>query len=385
MQKILYVWKSPYPWDVRTEKFCKSLAGVGFKVAILARWGAGQSKSEQIDGYRVERVGYGVPAKASYPLSANPMWRLALKNAVDRFKPDLIINREIFLADLSGKIANKRGIPIIMDMAENYPAAMKLWSKYRKNPLLNLAVHKINLPEKLEAASAPLMNGIATVCEEQCDRLFETYEYPRENTCVVRNTPPKNIYRSIWKISSRKPSVFCHHGRMTGDKNIENLIKGFSIAAWSAPDIILLLAGAQDDFERMKRLAKALPHSDRIVFTGAYKQNALADILKQCDCGVIPYPNDDFNNFTIHNKIFDYIAAAKPLIVSSNMPNARIVREIGVGFDVEPTAEGIAEGILRMRESKTKTYQKNARRAAQTKYYWEKDFETLLAFIRRFI
>ena len=72
-KKIIYVWKSPYPWDVRVEKICKSLSKE-YEVLILARWGNEAKKAEQIDGVTIRRVGFREKSFKSVPLSFNPFW-----------------------------------------------------------------------------------------------------------------------------------------------------------------------------------------------------------------------------------------------------------------------------------------------------------------------
>jgi glycosyltransferase involved in cell wall biosynthesis len=59
-------------------------------------------------------------------------------------------------------------------------------------------------------------------------------------------------------------------------------------------------------------------------------REALAEVAK-ADVGLVPHHADDSWNTTIPNKLFDYMAAGLPVVTSSAIPAARVVRETGCG------------------------------------------------------
>jgi len=150
MPKILYVWKGKYPWDIRVEKFCKSFIKNGFEVFLVARWAENQPVRENYKGINIIRAGYQKNYKLTQPVSFNPIWSNCIKKVVNEVNPDLIMPRDIMLAETCGRIGRKYDIPVVMDMAEHYPAAMKGWKKYSDNIFLRILVHSFNVPEKVE-------------------------------------------------------------------------------------------------------------------------------------------------------------------------------------------------------------------------------------------
>ena len=62
----------------------------------------GQPVEEECAGVRVVRVGQGLSPLCSLPVSCNPVWFTAIQKEVARWKPDLVIAREILLAQLLG-------------------------------------------------------------------------------------------------------------------------------------------------------------------------------------------------------------------------------------------------------------------------------------------
>ena len=382
MPSILYVWKSPYPWDVRVDKICTSLAESGFDVTILARWTFGQKKEEKHKNFRIVRAGFEMPWEYSTPVSFNPVWKNAIKATAVTYKVDLIIVREIMLATASAKVAKELGIPVIMDMAEHYPSAMKLWNKYKKGFLKKAFVHWLDIPERVEQFSVPKMNGIITVCREQNQRLHEKYRVPFEKIRVVHNTPLISQFINVRLGSARPPIVFGHHGYMTSEKNLDNLVKGFLIAADEFSEIELFLAGSGDCLEGLKDIVNNSKHGKRVSFSGNFNYSEMPAILSKIDVGVIPYEINDFNEFTIHNKIFDFMACGKPVIVNTSKPYQRIIEETGCGLSVDcSNPENIAEAIRVIREMDVINFTIKGLKASYLKYNWYYDELNLIKFI----
>jgi hypothetical protein len=212
-KKIIYVWKSPYPWDVRVEKICKSLTKE-YDVLILARWGKEPQKIEQIDNITVRRVGYAQRSFLSTPLSFNPIWKRELCLAIKEFVPDLIIVREIMLGTLVGKIGKRHKIPVIMDMAENYPALMKIWHKYNDSLVKRLLMRTFKVPDRVEKSALRFLDGIIVVCKEQINRLYDKYSFPKNSIAIIKNTPAVSSQEYVTPQKQSK-LTFLHHGWLT--------------------------------------------------------------------------------------------------------------------------------------------------------------------------
>ncbi len=381
--KILYVWKSEYPWDVRTEKFALSLVENGFDVVILSRWKKGQKKEEFLDGYKIIRVGERKPRKLTLPVSPNPIWRKEIRRAIENEKPDLIIVREIMLAEAAAKLARKYRLPIVMDMAENYPAAMKEWKKYNSSLFSRFLVRELKLPEIVEKRSVPLMDGVIVVCDEQIERLAATYGYPRDKTTVVHNVPLKKLFENAKAKKPSSPLVFGHHGYATAEKSLVNFLKAFLEASKANQKIKFAIAGEGDSIPELKRIAAGSPN---VVFLGSYGKNDLPKILESFDVGVIPYQINDFNNYTVHNKLFDYFAAGLPVLVSRNRPLFRIIEETeaGIAVDCENPNE-IAKKILEFESLDLEKMSAKARKAFLEKYNWELESKKLIKFVKQYL
>lgn len=379
-KKIIYVWKSPYPWDVRVEKICDSLSK-DYEVLILARWGVEPKKVEQINNITVHRVGFNEKSIKSTPISANPVWKKELTKVIKGFKPDLLIVREIMLGTLVGKLGKKYDIPVIMDMAENYPALMKMWHKYNNSVLKRLIMHTLKIPNMVEKSAISRMSGIIVVCDEQINRLNKTYSYPSDKVVVVKNTP--NISEEPKPEFQEGKIIFLHHGWLTEEKKIDIFINSFIEIYGNNNNFELIIAGNGNCLPEYKDSSLGI---NNIKFIGEYKYSDLRSIISNCSIGILPYEENDFNNYTIHNKLFDYFALSKPVLVSNARPIARIVRETVSGFVVDCTNSlKLTENLSKLDFSELEKLGDNAYNAYITRYNWGEDEKNLLKFVKEFI
>jgi len=387
-KKILYIWKDKYPWDVRVEKVCKALLNAGYEVFMLARNKGETTQKEIIDGLNITRVGEKNTV-LTLPIPQNPIWKSAIKQTVREIKPDLIIVREIMLAEDSAKIGKKNSIPTVIDMAENYPAAMRDWRKYNKNFLLRFIVHSLKVPDTVEKRAVQQCDGIIIVCDEQIERLYQQYKFPASKTCVVHNTPNLSYFENVNKILNKNTSnsskIFCHHGNLSAEKSITNLLLGFEIAAENK-NIELIIAGSGECENEYKELVSKFRNKNKFQFLGSYSYQDLPQILAKSDFGVIPYQINDFNNYTIHNKVFDYFAMGKPVLASIVNPLIRILNETKAGLALDFTnVKSATNAIDEILKSDYEKMSKNAFAAAQTKYNWDFDAKILCDFVAQYI
>jgi glycosyltransferase involved in cell wall biosynthesis len=295
------------------------------------------------------------------------------------------------LAYAAGKLAQKYNIPIIMDMAENYPAAIKLWKKYNNSALKRYLFHKLKLADNIEVNSLKYMNGVITVCDEQHSRVQSlTKNILRFKT--IYNTPEKNTFSKKTNVISDK-ITFGHHGHLTAEKKINVLLKSFILLCdlyynskshnqANNIDFQLLIAGDGDCFQDLTNIANKSEFKDRITFTGNYEYAKLNKILDKIDVGVIPYEFNNFNNFTIHNKIFDFFAKGIPVIVSKAIPNANVVYSTNSGIvcDCE-IVEELTHSMFEIIGNKYNYYAENSYFAFNNKYNWDIDSNNLIDFI----
>jgi hypothetical protein len=132
--RILKVWDGEYPWDVRTEKVCQALTAGGHQVFTVARNRDGRATVEALEECVVHRLsswsmlGKSLDAASQFPAFFNPRWVRLLMSVGRRVRPDLILCRDLPLAPTAIFAARRLKVPMVLDMAENYPGMIRdLW------------------------------------------------------------------------------------------------------------------------------------------------------------------------------------------------------------------------------------------------------------------
>jgi glycosyltransferase involved in cell wall biosynthesis len=384
--RILYIWQAGFPWEIRVAKVCRALVRAGCEVTVLARAVAGQPAEEDCDGIRVLRVGAGLPPLCSVPVPVNPLWYAKIHQVVKTWRPDLVLAREILLAEPAGRVCRRHGLPLVIDMAEHYPASMRAWKKYQRNALLRFLVFRAGVPDYVERRAVAWADGVITVCDEQNARLHASFGYPWERMAVVENTPESGSFAGVRKGVSEPPRVFAYHGHMTAQRGLTNLLRGFILAAQRDPEIRLLLAGGGESYEELVTLARQSGVADRIRFTGRYRFEELASLYGETDVGLVLQPPDESCDHTIPNKLYDYLACGKPVIVSPARPLRRVVEATGSGIALDSCdPEAIAAGIALMRTLDVRQMSANGLRACAERYHWGHDTDVLLRFLRSYL
>jgi glycosyltransferase involved in cell wall biosynthesis len=272
---------------------------------------------------------------------------------------------------------------LIIDMAEHYPATMRALEKYQRGIMRYLVFHA-KLPDRVERRAVACADGIIIVCEEQNTRLHAMYGYPLDRMVVAHNTPEKAMFDTVRKGPSSPPRVFAYHGHMTAQRGLDRLIRGFAQAARRHPRIRLDLAGDGDARPSLVRLAEQCGVAEQVRFIGKYRFNELVGLYSQTDVGLVTYPRDESIDHTIGNKIFDYFACGKPVIVSPAAPLRRVVEETGAGLLLEDsTPEAIAAGLHQAMRIDLAPLADRGLAVARAKYNWENDKKVLLDFLAR--
>jgi hypothetical protein len=139
--RIGIVWHCRYPWDVRIEKFAGSIRKAGHGVVLLTKGAPGLPGREEDGGIVTLRV----PARplpgpalrcAAAPLFFNPFWSRGIWQAVRREHLDMLVVRDLPMALAVAAVGKMLGVPVVLDMAENYPAALLTYGKTLYAPFL---------------------------------------------------------------------------------------------------------------------------------------------------------------------------------------------------------------------------------------------------------
>ncbi|MFN2564900.1 MAG: glycosyltransferase [Gemmatimonadaceae bacterium] len=390
----LYIWQSDYPWDVRAEKVCRSLTDCGFEVHLAARnrrWAPPVEALPEAVAHRLTPwpwLGKRLDAALQFPAFFSPRWAHHLARTARRARPDVIIVRDVPLAPAAIWTGRRSGVPVVIDMAENYPALMAdIWAAARQRPW-DVVVRNPRAVAAVEAYSVRRVDHVVVVVEENAERVA-ALGLPRERITIVSNTPPRA--RALVRRASRAPSAdapmeIVFLGILEIPRGLDEAIGAVKLLRDAGVRAQLTVIGTGRDAALFEQRARAIGLTeDEVRFTGYIPRHEDAlDLVAAADVGLVPFRATGQWQASIPNKLFDYMAAALAVVTSDTAPCARIVRETGAGEVFRAgDAEDLARALRRFTDPTVRAAAGAAgRQAVLTRYNWEQDGEVFCRTIQ---
>lgn len=113
--------------------------------------------------------------------------------------------------------------------------------------------------------------------------------------------------------------------------------------------------------------------SEHIVFEGWVDNSNIPDLVACSDAGIVPHHSTSHWQNTIPNKLFDYMAAGKPVIATRIPPVARVVASANCGLLFEDNDVEALAGIFHKLQDRTvcRILGSRGRQAVAERYNWD--------------
>jgi glycosyltransferase involved in cell wall biosynthesis len=379
--RICLVYHGEFPPAERIEKIAKTLTAAGHKIFLLCNNYGKFTASEEVVGdvftirVRPQIRSRSISRIVKFPAFVSPLWLAELYLACRRHRIDAIQVIDLPLAGAAWAVGRLLGIPVVMDMWENYPEALKGWASmdWRRKIFKNPAVAR-----HVELWLMPRLDHIFVVVEEQKERLIEDGVDP-ERISVVTNAVDVEMFtgsalRSDTPLDS-EPGTYklLYVGFLTIERGLDDIIRALPLLRNRIPSLRLFLAGEGSYEPRLRTIVAEEGVSDMVRFAGWVPFRDIHSWIAKSDLCVVPHLNNTFINTTFPNKLFQYMLMGKPSLVSNAKPLARVVRECDCGFVFRSgDPADAAAAILKAYEARhDATIGGRGRRCVEAKYTWD--------------
>ncbi|MEA2096114.1 MAG: glycosyltransferase family 4 protein [Candidatus Cloacimonadota bacterium] len=382
---IAKIWKDDYPWDVRVEKICKSLIDDGHQVHLICRNLSRDKTRDEVDGIQVHRL---YPIKNNlfnniYSIVAffNPVWLYKIFQVVKQELIDVILVRDLPLVISALLVSKIYKIPVIFDMAENYPSMWKEHVDKRGIKFINHLLKNPTVATLMENYVLKRVDHTIVVVEESKDRLIKK-GISENKISIVSNTPDLTIFNEKSGMTDDHFSdkfKILYVGYIDGGRGLDTAIKAIPILKEKLNNFCLIIAGEGEYLEELKKIANNLGIKKYVIFLGWVDSKLVPSYIRSSDVCIVPHDATDFVNSTIPNKLFDYMACKKPVIVSDAAPLRRIVNEAECGMVFRSKdIEDFAEKVIQLKDLSVRTKKgMNGFAAINSKYNWRHDSQIL--------
>jgi glycosyltransferase involved in cell wall biosynthesis len=223
----------------------------------------------------------------------------------------------------------------------------------------------------IESLFLPHVHHAFTVSSSIADAYRQQYGV---NMKVIRNMPlritPDTQPTHILREAAEK--IVLYQGALNLGRGLELAIR----AIQHTLNTRLILIGRGDEENKLKELVNHLELGDRVTFLGRISPDRLAGFTMQADLGISLEEDLGLNyRFSLPNKVFDYIQAGVPVLVS-DLPEVRaLVERYGVGLvsqTNDPELLGALFTEMTTHEERRAAWKSNLRTAAEI-LCWEKE------------
>lgn len=225
--------------------------------------------------------------------------------------------------------------------------------------------------EKIEKKTVPGIKHAYTVCESIAKAYSEKYGI---NFKVVRNIPIAREYKPVK--NTRETKIILYQGAVNIGRGLMQAIK----AMHYVKNAQLVIAGNGDIKTQLEKLVIKENLQGKVEFTGRLPIDELTKLTPRADLGLSIEEDLGLNyRFALPNKLFDYIQAQVPVLIS-NLPEMKAIVEkykigdIAYSHSPEKLAQSISEALIN--DDKRKTWKDNLRIASK-ELIWENEEKIL--------
>jgi glycosyltransferase involved in cell wall biosynthesis len=319
MSHVLLIRQGLVPYDPRVKRDIDALVGEGYEVDVLCLGTKGQARFERLPGVTIRRLrAFNREAGlrryfVQYPLffvaaaAVGSLLHLKRRYAVVQVHslPDPLV-----FAALVPKLLGAR---VILDLQEPCPEFFA--SKFR----VGMNHWLVRFAAVLEQLSIRFADHVLT-CTNQMREAYIRRGAPGDKvTTILNSTDPGTFDPLRFPLRARSVDEFrliCH-GTVEERYGIDTAIRAVSLLRKEILGLRFYIYGDGSYFPALRALVDNLGLHDRVSFTeGLVPLSQLLRAIAEADAGVVAMKRDEFRDITLCNKMFDYIAMRRPVIMS---------------------------------------------------------------------
>ncbi len=309
----------PVPFDRRVWQEACALSEAGYRVSVICRKHPGYMSSyERLEGIDIYRhrvweaarpsgyfFEYGAALVAEFFLALKVYGRARFRVLHACNPPDTI-----FLIGIFFKLF---GVRFIFDHHDLNPELFEAKFGRRKGLLYRL----VCLAERLTFRTAAV--SIATN-ESYREIAVRRGRMRPERVFVVRSCPDLRkiqIGPAERRLKRGKPYLVVYLGTMGPQEGVDLFVESIAhiVQGRNRRDAHYVLIGGGTDVAGLKALAIRMQLDSEVEFTGRIPDSELAAYLSTADVCVAPDPRNEMNDKSTMNKILQYMAYGKPVVL----------------------------------------------------------------------
>ena len=357
---IAMVVDNEFYGDIRVHNEARALTKNGFNVKIFCFSFGKQPLHQKIDGIEVHRIRFSRRLKNilfgivnTFPLYYW-FWEYQLKKMLQGIDVDAIHAHDLYMAKPARRVASQLKIPMILDLHENYPEAVKSYRWANRSPYKLLA--KPDKWAKHEKKYLQMADGLVVLSENFANHINTKYpNITRDSIWIYPNVPDVDEMLSYkikkTALNSRDNFNLLYFGGISERRGVYTCIRAIELLVEKHNNFKLVLIGPVDGHEKdeFHRSISRAEVKDSIIHIPWIDISELPSYINDCHICLSPIFKNDQHDSGVANKVFQYMLLGKSLVVSNCTPQAQIVTEGECGLVFEnDNAHDLSQKIIEL-------------------------------------
>ena len=342
--RVLQITACPFPPEIRVVKEGTTLAQAGFVSAVMCPPIEGRPDTESWNGITVFRPPVLHKSRTTFDKLLyqaayfSPAWKAATAQVIAEFRPDVVHVHDIWLCRSVFRALTTE--LTVVDLHENMPAAVvEYLAGYR--PVFRWFNRVFKDRRRVlgyERSVLKRSDMVLVVVEEAKRRVLETHpDLGASKVVNVENLETKGFIAGAAgqtvSAVSRSNSVL-YIGAFGPHRGLDTLIEAQAhLKAWGVDAFLYLVGGRESNYLRMlNELILRLKIADRVEVVGWVPAEAVLSHVREAAVCAVPHHSNPHTDTTIPHKLYQYMIAGRPVLVSSSPPLARTVTRADAGL-----------------------------------------------------
>jgi len=350
-RRVCFVRHGRYPDDPRSRKEANALVEAGYQVDVICLKDTDQPTRQVIDAVNV----YRIPIRHRRAGVARYVWEYALSFVLfsvlltflhlrRRYECIHVATMPDFLV-FTAVLPRWLGAKVLLDLHEPTPELWQTKFGERLRPLLRFQ-------RRLEQSAIGYADATITVTPELRERVIERGA-SADKVFVVRNVcDDRMLSAGPAAAMPTERGRFCliTHGSIEERYGHEEMIHAVAALRDRVPGLCLEILGCGEHLPQLVRLAGELGCCDRVEFAGYVPHDELIARLQAADVGVIAMRRSLYSELIDTNKMYEYMALRKPVIISRLRPVANVFDDSCVRFFEPGSTRDLSRCIVELFE-----------------------------------
>jgi glycosyltransferase involved in cell wall biosynthesis len=376
--KILMILENSFPPDERVGNEIDILLKNGFQITLLCTKRGGKTEKEVIGSLTIHRIPI---SKFNYKSGALALelpfyfnfWHQKLSGILKQTHFDAMHLHDLPLIKVCVSLAAKFSMPLVCDYHENRPEIMKMYSHVLSFPGKWLI--SVKRWQKYQMKETQKADMLILVTDEAKDYYIDNYGIDPRKIVVLPNYIALDRFRKLIPEADMQPpdnnyftvAYFGDTGFRRGTLTIleaADKLRGRNIR--------FLIIGTSREQKLLENEA-IIRKLENVTFTGWTSPSDAMKMISRADAGICPFLRNIHHDTTYANKMFQYMALGKPIIVSDCTAQANFIRNEKCGLIFEAgNADELSDRIISLtNKEEYDLLSRNASACVKQKYNWE--------------